>query len=158
MQWAFINKTLNRTCISMKSFKQVWKSEWQTINYRQLSIYRFIIDICHLILIYCWYALHWIHGSYNWAALWQNQQSVSATSMDPDQPGHPCSLIRIHAVCLQTLLQVEKQTINSVDPKQTAWMHRLVWIRAGRKPTMLVLSWRDSINVITGNSRHCTYL
>jgi hypothetical protein len=28
--------------------------------------------------------------------------------MDPDQPAHPRSLIRIHAVRLPTLLQVEK--------------------------------------------------
>jgi hypothetical protein len=36
-----------------------------------------------------------------------------ATSMDPDQPAHPRSLIRIHAVRLSTLLQVEKLTANS---------------------------------------------
>jgi hypothetical protein len=28
-----------------------------------------------------------------------------------------------------------------MDPYQTAWMCRLVWIHAGRKPIMLVLSW-----------------
>jgi hypothetical protein len=33
-----------------------------------------------------------------WVASRQNQHSVFATSMDPDQPAHPCSLIRIHAV------------------------------------------------------------
>jgi hypothetical protein len=60
--------------------------------------------------------------------------------MDPDQPAHPRSLIRIHAVRLQTLLQVE----NSVDPDQTARMHRLVWIHVCRKPTMLVLSRHGS--------------
>jgi hypothetical protein len=54
--------------------------------------------------------------------------------MDPDQPAHPHSLIRIHAVCLQTLLQIEKLIVNSMDPDQTARMH------AGRKPIMLVLS------------------
>jgi hypothetical protein len=58
--------------------------------------------------------------------------------MDPDQPAHPCSLYRIHAVRLQTLLHVEKLIANSMDPDQTALMHRLVWIQAGRKPTMLV--------------------
>jgi hypothetical protein len=31
-----------------------------------------------------------------------------------------------------------------MDPDQTAQMHRLVWIHAGRKPIMLVLSWGDS--------------
>jgi hypothetical protein len=56
--------------------------------------------------------------------------------MDPDQPAHPRNLIRIHAVRLQTLLQVEKLIANSMDPDQTA----RVWIHAGRKPIMLVLS------------------
>jgi hypothetical protein len=37
------------------------------------------------------------------AASQQNQHSVIATSMDPDQPAHPPSLIRIHTVRLQTL-------------------------------------------------------
>jgi hypothetical protein len=53
--------------------------------------------------------------------------------MDPDQPAHLLSLIRIHAVRLQTLLQVEKLIANSIDPVQTARMCRLVWIHAGRK-------------------------
>jgi hypothetical protein len=49
------------------------------------------------------------------------------------------ALIKIHAVRLQTLLQVEKLIANIMD--QTAWMCRLVWIHAGRKSNMLVLSW-----------------
>jgi hypothetical protein len=40
--------------------------------------------------------------------------------MDPDQPAHPRSLNRIHAVRLPTLLQVEKLIANSMDPDQTA--------------------------------------
>jgi hypothetical protein len=64
--------------------------------------------------------------------------------MDPDKPAHPRSLIWIHAVRLQTLLQVEKLIANSIDPDQIARMRRLVWVHAGRKPIMLVLSWRDS--------------
>jgi hypothetical protein len=60
--------------------------------------------------------------------------------MDADQPAHPHSLIRINAVRLQTLLQIEKLTANSIDSDQTARMRRLVWIHVGRKPTMLVLS------------------
>jgi hypothetical protein len=40
--------------------------------------------------------------------------------MDPDQPAHSRSLIRIHAVRLQTLLQVDKLIANSMDPDQTA--------------------------------------
>jgi hypothetical protein len=54
--------------------------------------------------------------------------------MDPDQPAHLRSLIRIHAVRLPTLLQVEKLIANSMDPDQPARMH------VGRKPIMLVLS------------------
>jgi hypothetical protein len=38
-----------------------------------------------------------------WAVSRQNQHNWFATSMDPDQPAHPRSLIRIHAVPLQTL-------------------------------------------------------
>jgi hypothetical protein len=60
--------------------------------------------------------------------------------MDPDQPAHPRSLIRIHAVRLHTLLQMEKLIANSMNPDQTAQMRRLVWIHADLKPIMLVLS------------------
>jgi hypothetical protein len=75
--------------------------------------------------------------------------------MDPDQPAHSRSLIRIHAVCLQTLLQVDKLIANSMDPDQTVRMRRLVWIHAGRKPIMLVLMWRGSIMylVISGSTQ-----
>jgi hypothetical protein len=38
-----------------------------------------------------------------WAASRQNQRYAFATSMDPDKHAHPRSLIRIHAVPLQTL-------------------------------------------------------
>ena len=37
---------------------------------------------------------------YIWAATWQNQQSDCAPSEDSDQPGHPPSLIRVFAVCM----------------------------------------------------------
>jgi hypothetical protein len=60
--------------------------------------------------------------------------------MDPDQPWHSRSLIRIHATRLQTLLQVEKLIANRMDPDQTARMRKLVWIHAGRQHIMLVLS------------------
>jgi hypothetical protein len=39
--------------------------------------------------------------------------------MDPDLPAYLRSL-RIHAVRLQTILQVEKLIANSMDPDQTA--------------------------------------
>jgi hypothetical protein len=37
-----------------------------------------------------------------------------------------------------------------MDPDLTARMRRLVWVHAGRKRTMLVLSWRGSF-YISGN-------
>jgi hypothetical protein len=40
--------------------------------------------------------------------------------MGADQPAHPRSLIRSHAVRLQLLTQVEKLIANSMDPDQTA--------------------------------------
>jgi hypothetical protein len=49
-------------------------------------------------------------------------------------------IFRIDAVRLQTILQVEKLIANSMDPDQNAQMRRLVWIHAGRKRTMLILS------------------
>jgi hypothetical protein len=79
-----------------------------------------------------------------WPMSWQNQHNGFATSMDPEQPAHPSSLIRIHAVRLQTLLQVEKLIANSMDPDQTARKRRLVWIHACRKRITLVLSSRVS--------------
>jgi hypothetical protein len=38
-----------------------------------------------------------------------------------------------------------------MDTDQTARMRRLVWIHAGRKPIMLVLSWRGSLMSIRLN-------
>jgi hypothetical protein len=59
-------------------------------------------------------------SQHNCAASQQNQHNAVATSMDPDQPAHPRSLIRIHAVRLPTLLQVAKLIANGMDPDQTA--------------------------------------
>jgi hypothetical protein len=53
---------------------------------------------------------------------------ASTVTMYPDQAAHPCSLIRIHAVCYQSLLVIE-----FVSEQHESWIH------AGRKPTMLVL-------------------
>jgi hypothetical protein len=58
--------------------------------------------------------------------------------MDPDQPVHPRSLIRNHAVRYQFLYLLKGLKANSMDPDQTARMRGLVWIHAGRKPTILV--------------------
>jgi hypothetical protein len=46
--------------------------------------------------------------------------------MDPNQPAHPRSLIKINTVPLQTLLLVEKLKANSIDPDHTARMRKLV--------------------------------
>jgi hypothetical protein len=64
--------------------------------------------------------------------------------MDADQPANPRSLVRTNAVRLQTLYQEEKPIADSMDPNQTVRMRRLVWIHAGRKHIVLVLSWRGS--------------
>jgi hypothetical protein len=66
-----------------------------------------------------------------WAASWQNQHSEFATIMDPDQPAHPRSLIRIHAV------RFHFSTCNRVG-KGTAWI--LIRLRrcAGWSGSMLV--------------------
>jgi hypothetical protein len=82
----------------------------------------------------------WFHSKENTFEPRQNQGNAFATSKDPDQPAHSRSLIGIHAVRLQTLLQVEKLIANSMDPDQAARMRRLVWIHAGRKRITLVLS------------------
>jgi hypothetical protein len=81
-----------------------------------------------------------------WAMWRQSQRNAFATSMDPDQPVHPRSLVRIHAVRLPTLLQVGKLIANSMDPDQTARMRRLVWIHAGHKRTWFC---RDTAHIIS---------
>jgi hypothetical protein len=55
--------------------------------------------------------------------------------MDRDQTSHP--RIRTHAVRLHTLSQVEKLI---------AHPRSLIRVHAGRKPIMLVLSWRCHIS------------
>jgi hypothetical protein len=75
-----------------------------------------------------------------WAASWQNQHSAFATSMDPDQPAHPHSLIRIHTVRLPTLSQVEKLIANSMDSDQTATV-RMRWLRSGSMLVANALCW-----------------
>jgi hypothetical protein len=46
-----------------------------------------------------------------------------------------------------------------MDPDQTARMRRLVWIHAGRKPIMLVLSWHGSnYYFLFSSSKRCNML
>jgi hypothetical protein len=104
---------------------------------------RTFIRWTHLLSAVWFYAkLHYVshtnHPYYTiWATSRQNQHNGFATSMDPDQPAHPCSLIRIHDVRLQTLLQVEKVIANSMDPDQTARIRSLVLIHAWNAVTVL---------------------
>jgi hypothetical protein len=59
--------------------------------------------------------------------------------MDPDQPAHPCSLIWMYTVRLQTLLQVEKLIANSMDPdltKNNISMKRLISINTVTKSVL----------------------
>jgi hypothetical protein len=76
----------------------------------------------------CWKNIEWVflllrtnfinkHGKKIWAATWQNQHSAFATSMDPDQPAHPRSPIRIHAV----LLSVSQLVIWFVGEQHGSW-------------------------------------
>jgi hypothetical protein len=78
---------------------------------------------------------------YKWAAPWQNQHNGFATSMDPDQPAQsdqdPCCSLSVSLLVIGFVS-------DSMGPNQTTRMRRLVWIHAGRKPNMLVLSWRGS--------------
>jgi hypothetical protein len=60
--------------------------------------------------------------------------------MDPDQPAHLRSLIRIHAVRYQFLYVLQSLQANSMDPDLTARMLRQVWIHAGRKPIGFVVT------------------
>jgi hypothetical protein len=60
------------------------------------------------------------------------------TKLNLDQPGHPHSLIRIHAVCLQNLFCIEKLIGKGMD--KTGQMRMLVWIHAAPKLIMLVMS------------------
>jgi hypothetical protein len=56
-----------------------------------------------MVLLRCPLTFTVLVGKNIWAVSWQNQNNGFATSMDPDQPAHPRSLIRIHAVRYQFL-------------------------------------------------------
>jgi hypothetical protein len=71
----------------------------------------FTLKTFHIVTIICWINTPFLVIAssyfppvvYIWAESWQNQQGWFATSMDPDQPAHPHSLIRFHAVRYQFL-------------------------------------------------------
>jgi hypothetical protein len=75
--------------------------------------------------------------------------------MDPDQPAHPRSLIRIHAVRLPKSITSRETDSESTNPDQTARMRRLVWIHAGRKRTMLVC--RDAAHMMACILVYCLF-
>jgi hypothetical protein len=51
----------------------------------------------------------------------------------------------------------EKLIANSIDPDETARMRRLVWIHAGCKRTMLVLSWHGTF-ILYMYAEVCLYM
>ena len=85
-----------------------------------------------------------------------------ATSMDPDQPAHPRSLVRIHAIRFKTLWGLTKLLANSMDPDQTARMRRLFWIHSGRKAhyvgfaTVLLNVFGNTIHTCLWDDLHVT--
>jgi hypothetical protein len=121
-------KYINKTIITSRGHDD----KWYNVILNQVLDYTFAyienVKICYKIIYSTRNPTDNLTGFVKgyWAVPWQNQHNGFATSMDPDQPAHPRSLIRIHAVRLPTLLR------------------RLVCIHAGRKRTMLVLSWHGS--------------
>ena len=51
-----------------------------------------------------------------------------APSEDSDQHGHPCSLIRLFAVCMKKAGSLATHWAHSKDSDQTGWMPRLIWV------------------------------
>ena len=62
-----------------------------------------------------------------WAATWQNQKNECAPSEDSDQPGHPPSLTRFFAVCMNKPWVLSYHWAHSKDSDQTdmslRWAH-----------------------------------
>ena len=66
-----------------------------------------------------------------WAATWQSQQNECAPSEDPDQPGHPPSLIRVFAV----------RSLGSNVPKLSSCGQRSLWSDWADAQADLSLRW-----------------
>jgi hypothetical protein len=90
-----------------------------SIIYCDIDIHELSSKTSLLLSLFSWRFI-FLKNMYIWAASRQNQHNAFATSMHPDQPVYPRSLIRIHAVRLQTLLQVVKLIANSMNHDQTA--------------------------------------
>ena len=69
-----------------------------------------------------------------WAAWWQNQQNDYAPSEDPDQPGHPPSLIRVFAV----------RSVGISRPKRSSCGQRRLWSDWTDAQADLSLCWAYS--------------
>ena len=67
-----------------------------------------------------------------------NQQSECAPSEDSDQPGHPPSLFRVFAV------RMKKACVLTYPLSAQQRLPRPIWVFAGRKLTLLVLSCRGT--------------
>ena len=67
-----------------------------------------------------------------------------APSEDSDQPGYPRSLIRVLAIRMKKVGGLATRWAHSEDSDQTGRMPRLIWVFAGRKVILLVLSWGGS--------------
>ena len=65
-------------------------------------------------------------------------------SQDSDQPGWASSLIRVFAVRMKKAGSLATHWAHSEDSDQTGRMPRLIWVYAGRKVILLVLSWGGS--------------
>ena len=76
----------------------------------------------------------------SWAASWQNQQSDCAPSEDSGQPGHR-PVWSESSLCAQWVAK-DPSFLNAdgEDSDQTGRMPRLIWVFAGRKVILLVLS------------------
>ena len=68
----------------------------------------------------------WLHSSNIWAAKWDFQQCVSATSKGSDQPAHTCNLIRAFACRLNILWLLSYWSTVVGDSKLNRRLHMLV--------------------------------
>jgi hypothetical protein len=90
-----------------------------------------------------------------WAASWQNQHSAFATSMDPVQPAHPRSLIRIHAVRLPNLLQLEEHGTRSDCADAQAGLDPC-WSQSHY--VGFVVTWLKYWKCVHWDQEHCTII
>ena len=62
-----------------------------------------------------------------WAIIWKKKKNECAPSEDPDQPGHPPSLIRVFAVRIKKAWTLATHWAHSEDSDQTGRMLSLCW-------------------------------